>query len=141
MQLEWRHEEQLQVLTVAAEPALQELVQRCLLPDQAVTVVGRSDGSDATSSLSRCEADVVLMDVLLPRTNALALTQRLRAFRPDVQVVLLGVQDSAYFDAVAAASGAAAFIALEHQTPAANRAAVGDRRTGRRADRQLAEAA
>lgn len=76
-----------------------------------ITIVGEaSDGRQAIDETARCQPDVVIMDLAMPRLNGFEATRLIRARFPSVKVVIL----SAYGDAVtlgaAMAAGASAFV-------------------------------
>jgi DNA-binding NarL/FixJ family response regulator len=59
-----------------------------------ITVVGEADdGAEAIESVARCQPDVVLMDIRMPRLDGLAATAALRALGDKPPVVMLTTFD------------------------------------------------
>jgi len=76
-----------------------------------MTCVGDSPSAEAAlTTLPRVAPDVVLMDLNLPGINGIECTRRLKALRPDTQVVMLTSFESteAIFDSLAA--GATGYV-------------------------------
>jgi DNA-binding NarL/FixJ family response regulator len=121
----WGQQRRIRVLTVAAEPALHELIRHYLANDLRLATVGMSGGADAMRQLHTYAPDLIVIDVLLPQENALALARRLRAARPAAQIVMFGLYGTACFGSMAAAAGTAGFIPLDQLTPDALLAAIG----------------
>ena len=59
-----------------------------------LTVVGEAaNGEEAVQLALELEPDVVLMDVGMPGLDGIQATQRIRAVRPDIQVLVLTISD------------------------------------------------
>jgi signal transduction histidine kinase len=84
------------VLLVEDEPALRRLVQR-MLEGEGYSVLPAQDGLDAIALAGRHEGplDLLLTDVVMPGLGGPELVRRLRAVRPDLQVLYMsGYNDS-----------------------------------------------
>jgi DNA-binding NarL/FixJ family response regulator len=74
-------------------------------------VVGEAgDGGAALAALAATRADVVLMDVRMPRLDGVAATRRLVAAQPDVRVLVLTTFDLDEYAFAALRAGASGFL-------------------------------
>ncbi len=84
-------------------------IRLLLEPASDIEVAGEaSDGSEVVDVVEATDADVVLMDLRMPRIGGLEATSRLHAARPEVKIVALTAyaEDERVIDAVrAGASG------------------------------------
>lgn len=104
--------------------ALQLLLRR----SSEIEIVGvATDGLEAVDLALRNDAEVVLMDVTLPRCDGLEATRRLLAIKPTTQVIVLTSQTTDEGKTAALAAGAADLItkgdAYDRVRDAINRAA------------------
>jgi DNA-binding NarL/FixJ family response regulator len=74
-------------------------------------VAEAQSGEDALDVASRCQPDLVLVDVHLPGINGCEVTRRLRGIEPAAVVFLLSSDDDPALHAASASCGAAVFMA------------------------------
>ncbi len=79
--------EGVRVLIVDDDPALRALVQRCIAP-AAAHVDHADDGESALAMLAANPADIVILDLELPRMNGLEVLMRIRR-ESDMSVIVL----------------------------------------------------
>jgi len=90
-----------------------------------VELVGEvSDGSEVLLYLDEQQADVVLMDVRMPRLDGVMTTREIKAHWPNVEVIVLSMYPYARGEAMEA--GASAFF-FKGDSPQDLRAALGAR--------------
>lgn len=78
---------------------------------QEVEVIGEAeDGRAAVELISRVEADVVLMDVRMPRMNGIEATRRIAARAPGPRVLVLTTFDLDEYAFEAIRAGAGGFL-------------------------------
>lgn len=99
----------IRVVVVDDHTILREGVCSLLALQDDIVVVGEaSDGAEALELLDRTAADVVIMDMVMPRMNGLEATREIKCRWPDVKVLILSMyDDDAYVQQViqAGASG------------------------------------
>jgi DNA-binding NarL/FixJ family response regulator len=82
---------------------------RIILPD--LDLMEAKSGEEAFNLISTRVPDIVLMDIGLPKINGIEATRRIKAFCPQIQVVILTSYEGPEYEADAAAAGASAFVA------------------------------
>src|SRR4029453_10443239 len=60
-----------------------------LLADEGYEVLQAEDGPQALALTSRCEPDLILLDIRLPGMDGLAVLERLRAKQTDIAVLVM----------------------------------------------------
>lgn len=99
----------IRVVVVDDHTILREGVCSLLALQDDIVVVGEaSNGAEALELLDRTAADVVIMDMVMPRMNGLEATREIKRRWPDVKVLILSMyDDDAYVQQViqAGASG------------------------------------
>ncbi len=99
----------IRVVVVDDHTILREGVCSLLALQDDIVVVGEaSNGAEALELLDRTAADVVIMDMVMPRMNGLEATREIKCRWPDVKVLILSMyDDDAYVQQViqAGASG------------------------------------
>jgi DNA-binding NarL/FixJ family response regulator len=100
----------------------QEMVRagfRMLVDSQDdMSVVGEAgNGAEALEQLSVTGADVVLMDVRMPRMDGVAATRALQTRRPDLRVIVLTTFDLDEYAFAALKAGASAFLLKDAAPP------------------------
>ena len=71
------------------------------------------DGREAEEKLGRCNADLVFMDIKLPDSNGLQLTETFKRTCPQMAVIILTSYDYPEYREAAVQSGANHFISKE----------------------------
>ena len=84
----------MQILVVEDERRMAELLRRGLSEEGHRVVVAR-DGAEGFEMARSSAFDVIVLDVMLPRLNGLAVTRRLRESRNQTPVLLLTARDNA----------------------------------------------
>jgi DNA-binding response OmpR family regulator len=84
----------MQILVVEDERRMAELLKRGLTEEGHQVVVAR-DGADGFEIASASAFDVIVLDVMLPRMNGIAVTRRLRDSRNQTPVLMLTARDAA----------------------------------------------
>jgi DNA-binding NarL/FixJ family response regulator len=85
--------------------------QRFLANIEAVAAVATArDGFEALEQLARNRADVVLMDLNMPRMNGFEATQRIKALDPQIRVIVVSLHDAEEFRTAAQRAGAEGFV-------------------------------
>lgn len=101
----------IRVLVVDDEEKFGLAMTALLAEDERVTVVGTARrGRDAIEQAAAGQVDVVLMDIGLPDVDGLEVARRLRASRPQTEVIVVSAYDPADYASPARAAGAAAFV-------------------------------
>jgi DNA-binding NarL/FixJ family response regulator len=74
-------------------------------------VVGEAiDGLDAVEKAQELQADVILLDISMPRLNGVEAAARIRAISPQSKILFVSVERSAEFAEAANAAGAQDYI-------------------------------
>src|ERR1051326_6923285 len=84
----------MQILVVEDERRMAELLRRGLTEEGHSVVVAR-DGAEGLEIARLSPFDVIVLDVMLPRMDGLALTRKLREGRNQTPVLLLTARDQA----------------------------------------------
>ena len=101
----------IRVLIVDDEALVRAGLRMILESADDISVVGEADdGADAVDAVRRCQPDVVLMDVRMPRLDGLAATTAVRAIDDAPAVVILTTFDLDDFVFRALQAGAAGFL-------------------------------
>src|ERR671937_2329833 len=81
---------QIRVLIVDDHSVVRQGLRMFLEDDPDVGIVGEAaDGEEAVRLANETRPDVVLMDLLLPKLDGIAATERIRRELPDTEVVAL----------------------------------------------------
>ncbi len=74
-------------------------------------IVGEAvDGEDAIAKYERLRPDAVTLDIMMPKTDGLAVLRRIIGLDPNARVVIVSVLDQTAFVSKAMALGARAFV-------------------------------
>ncbi|HKD10015.1 MAG TPA: response regulator transcription factor [Bryobacteraceae bacterium] len=84
----------MQILVVEDERRMAELLRRGLVEEGHQVVVAR-DGAEGFEIAQTSSFDVIVLDVMLPRMDGIAVTKKLREARNQTPVLLLTARDSA----------------------------------------------
>jgi DNA-binding response OmpR family regulator len=84
----------MQILVVEDERRMAELLRRGLTEEGHQVVVAR-DGAEGFEIAQTSSFDVIVLDVMLPRMDGIAVTKKLRESRNQTPVLLLTARDSA----------------------------------------------
>ena len=83
----------MRILVVEDEPRLNELITR-RLKDERYSVDSCLDGEEAQSCIDCAEYDAVVLDIMLPKVDGLAVLRSIRARNDKTPVLLLTARDS-----------------------------------------------
>jgi DNA-binding response OmpR family regulator len=81
------------ILVVEDEPAMREVLRQGL-EEQNHTVTLARDGEEAVSAAETSAFDVILLDIMMPRTDGIEVTRRLRAGKNHVPILMLTARDA-----------------------------------------------
>lgn len=100
----------LRVLIVEDDPMMQLGLEQSLEDYPQFTVVGQAhDGYAGVEAAQRLKADIIVMDIGLPRLDGIAATQQIKQLLPEVRVVMLTSHTSETEVIAALSSGADAY--------------------------------
>ncbi len=80
-----------QVLTIEDDPAIRRGIVDALT-FAGFSVLQAGDGSEGLEMAVRCDYDLLLLDLVLPRRGGLEILRELRAVRPSVPVIILSAR-------------------------------------------------
>ncbi len=84
----------IRILLADDHAILRQGLRLILSADPAIQVVGEaSNGEEAVARAEELNPDVVLMDVHMPVVDGIQATQRIRASRPQIRILMLTVSD------------------------------------------------
>jgi DNA-binding NtrC family response regulator len=108
--------ESARVLVVDDEPAMRRSLER-LLASKGFQMATAEDGEKALERLAHAPADVVLVDLIMPRLGGMELLARLKERHPEVEVIIMTAHGS--YDAAVSAvrAGAYHFLTKPFQPP------------------------
>ena len=105
------------VLVVDDDPDYRLLVRLALAPDSRFEVVAEAgDGNAAVAAAERERPDLVLLDCILPGSDAFDVLPALRAAAPEARIVLVSGHDPADLRVASRSAGALGYLTKE--TPA-----------------------
>jgi two-component system response regulator NreC len=101
----------IRVLVVDDHTLIRQGIVGLLESQPDVEVVGQAgNGQDALAAVLESSPDVVLMDISMPGTSGLSVTQELKARRPDIQVIMLTIHDREDYLHQALRAGASGYV-------------------------------
>ncbi|HUE25386.1 MAG TPA: response regulator transcription factor [Solirubrobacteraceae bacterium] len=96
---------------VADDDSLARRIISDRLSDADIEIIAQvKNGEEAVEQALALHPDVIVMDLLMPRSDGITATRRIAAQAPDVQVVLLSVSSDEQVVMLALRSGAAGFL-------------------------------
>ncbi|WP_420994919.1 response regulator [Cupriavidus sp. 30B13] len=99
------------VLIVDDHPAMRMVIRTRLSQVLGVSrVLEANNGQSALDIAKECPADLVILDLDIPKVNGLEVIPRLRAMHPQVRILVLSGQDSLTFAPRAMQLGAKGFV-------------------------------
>lgn len=109
----------IKVLIVDDHQVVRQGLRTFLDLNEDIQVIGEAgDGQEAVEMTSRHPADVILMDLVMPRLDGISATKRIKASNPEVKVIALTsfIEDDKVFPAIQA--GASCYL-LKDVSPVA----------------------
>lgn len=80
----------IRVMVVDDHAVVRKGIRALLEAEPDLTVVGEAgNGAEAMAEADRCDPDVVLMDLIMPRMDGVEATRRLTARRPGMKILVL----------------------------------------------------
>jgi DNA-binding NarL/FixJ family response regulator len=100
------------ILIVDDQPSFRRHLRQLMIYAGLEVVGEAGDIPSAEALLPKCQAELAVVDILLPGINGLEGTQRLKAISPGLRVILVSAysDQASLFQASALAIGAEAFI-------------------------------
>ncbi|MCA9648162.1 MAG: response regulator transcription factor [Polyangiaceae bacterium] len=125
----------IRVFVADDHPLVRHGVVEVLRSTQGIEIVGEADdGLRLLNAPTLAEADVLVLDLSLPRMSGSEVLRRLRVSRPSLAVVILSSHPEDQFADRALADGAAFYVSKE-KPPSVLVQAIRDAADGRRASR------
>lgn len=105
------------VLLADDHPVIRRGIAACLNNHPNLEVVGEaSDGKETLRKARELSPDIILMDIDMPHTNGLAVTETLRKELPQIKVLILSMSNSGTFVPRILQSGARGYIPKDAPT-------------------------
>ena len=99
------------ILIVDDHEGWRKILKRLLEEELEASVVGEAaDGEEAIRLNRELRPDVVFMDIAMPGLDGLEATRRIKAERPETEVIILTIYNEEVYRKAAAESGADAFL-------------------------------
>src|ERR1051326_700950 len=98
-------------------PVIRKGIAACLASHPELEVVAEAhDGKETLRKARELSPDIILMDIDMPHTNGLAVTETLRKELPNIKVLILSMSNSSTFVPRILQSGARGYIAKDAPT-------------------------
>ena len=108
----------MRVVLIDDQPDFLEWAKTALEADEAFSVVGSfTDAEQALAEVVRLQPDLLLVDFEMPAVTGFEVARRVRDLAPDVQVLLMSLHNSTYFEMLARLSGAKGFLPKQQFQP------------------------
>jgi len=105
------------VLLADDHPVIRHGIAACLAHHANLEVVGEAgDGKETLRKAKELSPDIILMDIDMPHTNGLAVTEMLRKELPQIKVLILSMSGSGTFVPRILQSGARGYIPKDAPT-------------------------
>jgi DNA-binding NarL/FixJ family response regulator len=102
--------EAIRVIVADDDSLARRIISDRLAAEDIEIVAQVRNGDEAVEQALELRPDVVVMDLLMPRSDGITATRRIAAQAPDIQVVLLSVSSDEQVVLLALRSGAAGFL-------------------------------
>jgi len=134
----------MRVLVADDDPLVRSAVREALAEREGIRIDGEAvNGEEAVALALRRRPDVVLLDVGIPRVDAVTVTRRIRSSAPGVEVVVFSSSPDDEVGLLGLRAGAAGFLLKDVSSDALARALRGIKRgeavVSRRLTRQVLE--
>jgi two-component system, NarL family, nitrate/nitrite response regulator NarL len=104
----------IRVLVADDHPVVRKGLQSCLAGHKRLRIVGEAaDGDEAVQKALTLGPDLVLMDLVMPRLNGLAATERLRREAPRIKVLILSMHNNRDYILRIMRAGAHGYVSKE----------------------------
>lgn len=108
----------MRVVLIDDQPDFLEWAKSALEADEAFSVIGSfTDAEQAIAEVVRLQPDVLLVDFEMPAVTGFEVARRVRDAAPNVQVLLMSLHNSTYFEMLARLSGAKGFLPKQQFQP------------------------
>jgi NarL family two-component system response regulator LiaR len=135
------HRDVLKVIIADDDPLARRAIRDALQEQGIVVIAEAAEGHDAVELVLHYDPDVVLMDVVLPRVDGIAATDRIVKRDPDAVVVMMSANEDPDLGLLCLRAGASGFlpktVALEALPRAIRAAANGEPVVTRRLTAEL----
>jgi len=102
-------EQAVTILIVDDNAAIRRLIRRAI-SHLATAVYECADGADAMSAYSECQADLIFMDIRMPRLDGLAATKQIMRAHPSARIVIVTDYDEEQIKIAALEVGAMGYV-------------------------------
>jgi DNA-binding NarL/FixJ family response regulator len=102
--------EVIRVIVADDDSLARRIISERLAADDIEIVAQAKDGEEAVELAVELRPDVIVMDLLMPRSDGITATKQIAARAPEVQVVILSVTSDEQVVLLALRSGAAGFL-------------------------------
>ncbi|BAU26546.1 LuxR family two component transcriptional regulator [Aneurinibacillus soli] len=112
-------DQNISILLVDDHKLFREGVKRILEMEEHFTIVGEaSDGEEACEMAANLQADVILMDINMPKMTGVQATQRIKERAPESRIIILSIHDDENYVYKSLRSGAAGYLLKEMDSDA-----------------------
>lgn len=105
----------IRLIIVDDQAVMRQSIRRLLQHSGEMHVVAEaSDGDEAIDTVNSVDADIVLLDISMPRRNGLDVLEVLKREHPSLPVLMLSIHSAEQYERRAIELGAAAFVNKEN---------------------------